>query len=428
MLPIYNLSFYIILPFLPIRLLWRSRKNKAYKECWAERFGYIQNQDLKNEGHIWLHAVSLGESIAATPLIKSLQKKYPNNKIVVTTMTPTGREFLKKTFGDSIIQLYVPYDFSGAVKRFLKAIRPKILVIMETELWPNILYYCNKQKIPVVLANACLSNESFMGYKKIKWFSKKMLDCLTHVLTQSENDSAKFLELGLDHKKLLVAGNIKFDINIPEDVKTKGQALRKLFGGNDRKIFVAASTHKGEEEKILAAFNKILQQMPTALLVLVPRHLERFDEVFVLCQKSGLATARFSHLNDAAIEESTQIVLGDVMGKLLFFYAASDIAFVGGSFVPIGGHNLLEPAALGIAILTGPSIENCKETVAMLLQANAAIVVNNELELALQVIKLMQDDDLRNQYGKNAAEVVQQNRGVTEKTLGVINDLLSMVL
>lgn len=420
MLIIYNLLFHILLPFLPLRLLWRSRKNTAYRERWNERFAFYDDSALQDS--IWVHAVSLGEVVAATPLVKALAKKYPDRAIVFTTMTPTGAGQMRKTFGNpklegQIKQRYVPYDYPWAVKRFLKHFNPQFLVIMETELWPNILHYCDKQKRPIFLVNARLTEKSFASYYKIRNFTKSMLDKINTVIAQSQKDADYFAKLGVAAEKLSVSGNIKFAITVSDEVKNQGKLLRQQLG-NERQVWIAASTHQGEEEIILSAFKIILQQLPHALLILVPRHPERFNEVAMLCQNQGFNVARYSRSENHST--STNILLGDVMGQLLLFYAASDAAFVGGSLVPIGGHNILEAAALGLPIIVGPYTKTLADVRKVFEQANALINVNNANELAEKIILLLNTPILRQQYGNAAHKILEQNRDVIDKILYTI--------
>ena len=417
---IYNLLLYLVLPFLPLRLLWKSRKNHAYRLRIAERFAYFNFAPLKKS--IWVHAVSLGESISAIPLIKELIRTYPNTTIVVTTMTPTGADRIQKIFKDQVRQLYAPYDYPFAVKSFLKQINPKILILMESELWPNILHYSAKNKIPIIIANACLSAKSFNNYKKIYPLVSSMLNCITTVAVQTKVDAERFLALGINPKKVSIAGNVKFDIKIPGDLASRAKQLR-LEWGKDRPIWTVASTHPGEEEKILRAAKIVRKVLPESLLILVPRHPERFNETYSLCCEHGFNTIRYSENQECS--PSTNIVLGDTMGQLLLFYAASDIAFVGGSLVPIGGHNLLEPAALSKPVLSGPHLSEFLEISQLLIDADALIKVEDEESLAQNIIKLLQDKNLQEKLGTKALDVVEQHRGATKKILNRIKELLS---
>lgn len=413
---IYSLFFYLLLPFLPLRLLWRGRKNPDYRLRWGERFGFYENQSRLTNS-IWIHAVSVGEAIAALPLVKELKIKYPTLPIVFTTMTPTGRERVQKALGDQVLQLYVPYDYPQAVKRFLNHIQPKLVLILETELWPNILHYCAQRKIPTYLINARIADKSFRGYYKIRFFVRKMLACFTLIMAQSKKDYEYLIKLGANPKHLQMLGNIKFDITIADEILEQGKQLRQQLGA-ERPILIAASTHQGEEEKILVAFKKILATTPSALLIIAPRHPERFDEVASLCQQTGFNVVRYSREEKCAA--NTNIFVADVMGKLLSFYAASDLAFVGGSLVPVGGHNLLEPAALGIPVISGQYLGNFTEISQLLNSANALFTVKDENEFAEKALLLLQNKELCQQYGNAAKNVVEQNKGVLQNILSII--------
>lgn len=415
---IYNLFWYLILPFVIFRLLWKSRKNSAYRARIAERLGFYNFPPQKDT--IWVHAVSVGESISAIPLIKELLAAYPKNTLVVTTMTPTGAERIQKVFGTEVLQLYVPYDIASAVKRFLRHLNPKILVLMETELWPNILYYTARQNIPIIIANARLSEKSFTNYKKVRHFTQSILNCITTVAAQSKIDMERFLDLGLDPKKMLLAGNVKFDIKLPDDIFSRTKQLRSSLG-IDRPIWVAASTHPGEEEKVLAAAKLVIKARPETLLILVPRHPERFSEVYEMCKTRGFNVIRYSENKECS--SATNILLGDVMGQLLLFYAVSDVAFVGGSLVPWGGHNLLEPAALAKPILSGPYLSAFSEISELFTDAGALIKVADEKALADNLIKLFGDKILQEKLGTRALDVVEKHRGATKKILEVIRRL-----
>jgi len=399
---------------LPFRLLWKSRKNPAYRMRMAERFGFYNFPALKNS--IWVHAVSVGESISAVPLIQELLREYPKTTIVVTTMTPTGADRIQKIFNNQVLQLYVPYDYPSMVKRFLRHLKPKILILMESELWPNILHYSAQRKIPIIVANACLSAKSFANYQKVHWFMRPILNCITMVAAQNKIDAKRFIALGLNPKKILVTGNIKFDVKVPDNIAPRVKQLRLAWG--KRPIWIAASTHPGEEEKILRAAKLVRKALPNSLLILVPRHLERFDEIFNLCRKQGFNIIRYSKNQECL--PSTNIVLGDVMGQLLPFYAASDVAFVGGSLVPLGGHNLLEPAVLAKPVLSGPNLDEFPEISQLLIDADAMIIVEDEIALAKNLIQLFQNKTLQEKLGCAALEVVEKHRGVTKKILGLI--------
>jgi 3-deoxy-D-manno-octulosonic-acid transferase len=408
------------LPFLPSYLLWRSRKNSSYRKKILERFAYFNFLPLSE--CIWIHAVSIGESGAAIPLVKTLINQYPDITIVMTTMTPTGAEIVKNILGNKILQLYVPYDYPWVVKRFLRYTNPRLLILIETEIWPNILYYTNKNQIPSILCNARISARSFASYMKIRFFIKPFLNYITIVMAQSKVDADRLLSLGLEDKKLSISGNMKFDLVISNEVSEQAKKLRTILG-QKRSIWIAASTHKGEETKILIVAKKILNTLQDTLLILVPRHPERFNEVYEICCREKFKITSYSKLQNYTT--TTNIILGDTMGQLLLFYAVSDIAFVGGSLVPCGGHNLLEPAALSKPIISGKYLNNFLEISSILSNANALIKVDNELELSHNLLKLFQNSTLRKKLGKAAFMTIINHCGATQKILDAVKNMLS---
>lgn len=413
---IYTLFFRLAIPFIMLRLIWRSKRLPAYRHRWRERFALFAEPEKK--GGLWLHAVSFGESVAAVPLIKAFQKEHPELPITVTNMTPTGSEKIRATFGHEVFNIYVPYDLPGIMRRFIRKIKPSLVVIIETELWPNMLNQLKKHDIPVLLANGRLSARSAKNYQKVKPIMRAMLNCFTKLLIQTEAEAKRYISLGCEQDKVQVTGSIKFDIKIPTELADSARELRKSLG-EGRMVFVAASTHVGEEELILNAFKKAKQDVHDLLLLLVPRHPDRFDKVAALCEKEKLSVVRRSHKQ--ICQEKTDVFLGDTMGEMLLFYAASDLAFVGGSLVPVGGHNVLEPAALSKAIITGPYMHNFLKITELMLEANGIRQVQDEEELAKALVQLMQLPSLRRQLGDNAEKVVAQNRGALAKHISEIN-------
>ena len=422
---LYTLLIYLLLPLILLRLIWRGRRAPAYRRRWGERFGFVAPLTDARQV-IWVHAVSVGESIAAAPMIRRLQEQYPEATLLVTTMTPTGSEQVVKIFGDSVEHCYAPYDMPDVIARFLRRTRPALLVIMETELWPNLLHACHRRAIPVVLANARLSAKSAAGYAKVSGLARPMLAQLTVVAAQTEDDGARFLQLGVGREALTVTGNIKFDLQIAPAVEQRAAALKQQWqGANRRPVWLAASTHRGEDEIILAAFHKVLAHRPDTLLVLVPRHPERFDEVASLCAQSGCGFQRRSELLVGAtsmLEASTQIVLGDTMGELLSFCGASDITFVGGSLVAVGGHNLIEPAAWGVPVLSGPHLFNFTEVARLLSAAGGLEICATAAELAEWVVKLFADAELYQQMSSAALAVTEANRGALDRLTALLEN------
>lgn len=417
---IYTLLLYLIQPFVWLKLLWRSRKAPAYRQRWLERYGFCKNK-VKPNG-ILVHAVSVGETIAAIPLIKALQQKYPQLPITVTTMTPTGSERVKSLLKDSVSHVYLPYDLPGAIKRFLKTTKPKIVIIMETELWPNLISQCYKQKIPLIIANARLSERSAARYGKLGKAVKQLFSKISMVAAQNQHDGERFVSLGLPTDHLAITGSIKFDINLSNEQRQKINQLKQQWQLN-RPVLIAASTHNGEDEIILTAFKKLLLKHANLLLILVPRHPERFKTVEKLISDSG-----FNYLKRSTNQiptEQTQIVLGDTMGELLELYAMADIAFVGGSLVKQGGHNPLEPALHHIAIITGEYFFNFQVICEQLIEAQGMIVCTNSADdLYSSIDCLLNDNSSRNQLGENAYLVLKQNQGALSRLLTVINHYL----
>jgi len=416
---LYNLLIYLALPFILLRLLWRSRNLPDYRKNISERFGFCPHK-LKN--CIWVHSVSVGESIAAIPLIKLIQKNYPNIPIVVTNMTPTGRARIKAAFNETVLQTYIPYDFPDAVHRFLNRINPKIAIILETELWPNLFAKIKEKNIPLIVTNARLSEKSFLGYQRIASVTKDMLTAVTKLAAQGKADLERFISLGLSQEKGVFTGNLKFDLEITSDLFAKGEALRKKLG-EDRPVWIAASTHEGEEEIILAAHKLILEKDPNALLVLVPRHPNRFDQVAELVTKNGFSMVRRSQNGECSSD--TKVYLGDTMGEMMLLFASIDVAFVAGSFAEVGGHNVLEPAALSKPVLSGPILFNFTEISQKLMDAKGLLIVKNAEELAQTVNKLFGDKNYCKEIGENAKRVVDENRGALLKQFHLIEGLLA---
>lgn len=410
---IYTIFYTLALPFILLRLWIKSLRQPAYRERWRERLG---TYPFQLEQCIWVHAVSVGETIAAVPLIKLITAAYPNMPIVVTTMTPTGAERVKAMLGESVIHAYFPYDLPLFMERFYAAAQPRVCIVMETEWWPNMLRVCTRHCTPICLMNARLSEQSARGYRKIASFAKQLLKHFCVIAAQSQAHASRFMQLGATSKQLRITGSIKFDIDLPTDLLAKSTSLRLQLGLN-RPIWIAASTHEGEEQIILAAHQKICATIPNALLILVPRHPHRFQSVGKLSQ-SLFKTIMRSQSQPCTAD--TQVYIGDTMGELLTFYAVADVAFVAGSLAPVGGHNLLEPAALGKAIMSGPRLHNFEEISQLLIDADALNIVSDADQIAEQVIMLMQQPKLRDQQGMRALDVVEGNRGALRKQFELV--------
>ncbi|MGD1471386.1 lipid IV(A) 3-deoxy-D-manno-octulosonic acid transferase [Vibrio harveyi] len=411
---LYTLLLTIASPFLLFGL-YKSKPNKPkFGQRWKEHFG-ITPKLTSDEKPIWIHAVSVGESIAATPFIKALKEQNPDQPILVTTTTSTGAEQIAK-LGDLVEHRYMPIDFAFAVKRFLKTTQPKKMLIIETELWPNTLNEVHKTGIPISVVNARLSEKSCSNYAKVQPLFNVIEPCLTKVLCQNQTDADRFESLGVSKEKLAVTGSIKFDIQISDDVKEKSKILRQELGQN-RPVWIAASTHKGEDEQVLAAHKRVLESHPDALLILVPRHPERFDDMYDLCQQQGFETVRRTTLENVA--NSTQVYLGDTMGEMLLLLGAADICFMGGSLVgdKVGGHNVLEPAILKKVVITGPSYFNFKDIVNDLIQANGMLVSKDSAGIGNHLTHLISEPHSQHVYGQNAYEYAVKNQGALARTI-----------
>ncbi|VVC75042.1 3-deoxy-D-manno-octulosonic acid transferase [Aquicella siphonis] len=418
---LYTFLFYLALPFVFLRLWWKSRNQPEYRERLGERLGYYP---FRLEKCIWVHAVSVGETLAAIPLIKGLKARYPHVPLLVTTMTPTGAERVKSAFGDSVKHAYIPYDLPGAMQRFIATMHPVVCVIMETELWPNLLAACSRRKIPVCLVNARLSEKSAKGYGRIASLAREMLRRIDLIAAHGQADAERFVALGAYRERMITTGNIKFDIELPQDLQERSASLRAEMGGA-RFVWIAASTHEGEEEIILAAHELIRAQNPSALLILVPRHPARFDAIAHLAAQMFM-TARRSRQEKCTPD--TAVYLGDTMGELLLMYGASDVAFVAGSLIPRGGHNMLEPGALGKPILTGPHLFNFAEISELFVAANALNKVTDAQSLAEGLMNLMRHPQEREQMGARALQVISRNRGALSKQIELVSSAISSQL
>ena len=413
---LYSTLFYLALPFILLRLIWRGIKAPDYFKRWNERFGRIEARD-STQPLIWVHAVSVGEAEACRPLIKGLQERYPEHQILITTMTPTGSARVKSLFADSVLHVYLPYDLPFAINGFLRAMRPQFGVIMETELWPNLIMSFADQNIPIVIANARLSARSTRGYQKLSKLTRQMLQSIPLIATQTHTDRDHFLRLGAKKASVHAVGNLKYEIALPASVIERAESMRSLWG--NRPVLIAASTHEGEEEQILDAARKIRSQFKDLLLIVVPRHPERFDRVAALSRRAGLITLRRSE--GKPCHSQVQVLVVDTMGELTFFYGAADVALIGGTLVPHGGHNLLEAAALSRPIITGPHYFNFLEVTQQFLQQGAAIEITNSDQLADNVISLLSNPQQRTEMGEAGRRLIEQSKGASKRLLNLID-------
>ncbi len=419
LLRLYQVLLYLIQPLIWLRLLLRSRKAPAYRKRWGERYGFCAGKVAA--GGILLHSVSVGETLAAIPLVRALRHHYPFLPITVTTMTPTGSERVLSALGNDVNHVYLPYDLPGSMERFLNQVNPKLVIIMETELWPNLIFQLHQRNIPLVIANARLSTRSAAGYQKAGNFVKIILRKITLIAAQNQEDGERFIELGLRRSQLTVTGSLKFDISVTPELAAKAVTLRRQWAAR-RPVWIATSTHDGEESIILDAHCKLLKQCPNLLLILVPRHPERFAKAEELTKKAGLSYILRS--SDKIPDANIQVVIGDTMGELMLLYGIADLAFVGGSLVERGGHNPLEAAAHAIPVLMGPHTFNFKDICAKLDLANGLITVTDSQSLFTEINSLLTDEDYRLYYGRHAAEVLHENQGALQRLLKLLEPYL----
>jgi 3-deoxy-D-manno-octulosonic-acid transferase len=416
---IYTLTLYLLTPFVLYRLAARGFKYHGYFGRWRERFGFFDDPHIRDS--IWIHAVSLGEVNAAVPLIEALMRRYRDSRFVITTVTPTGSERVQQLFGERVFHVYLPYDLTPAVKRFLDRVRPRLAVIMETEIWPNLFMTCAERGIAIVIANARLSQKSLRGYWPIQPLARRAVRCASFVAAQSSSDYERLRQLGADASRLAVVGNLKFDMAVPACARERGAAFRAA-AGDARPVWIAASTHEGEELAVLKAHAAVLRRFPDALLLIAPRHPERFKPVAAACRAYGFRTSTRSEEGGAT--PACQCFVIDSMGELIQFYAAADVAFVGGSLVPVGGHNLLEPAALARPAIVGPQTFNFEEVTEDLIAAGAVLRIADGDALGPTVVRLLSRDVERRSMGEAAHAVMERERGAVERTMTIVERVL----
>lgn len=418
MLTTYTWLLRLLVSVALTRLLWRGLRNRDYWRRWSERFGFGPVIPSRT---IWIHAVSVGEVRASAPLVRALAARYPEDQIFITTTTPTGSAQVRSLFGQTVAHRYVPYDLPSAVERFLERVRPRVGLIMETELWPTLFHACRRRGIPLLLANVRLSESSMRGYRRVARLVRSTLAQVDVFCAQSQADAARLLALGAAAHRVHVTGSIKFELNLPASLLESADALRGQWG-RGRRILVAASTHAGEEEQVLDAYRELKRRFADALLVIAPRHPERFASVARLCRRADFHTALRSE--QTVLAADTEILVGDTMGELQLFLAACDVAFVGGSLVPVGGHNILEASAVGVPVVFGPHMSNFQEISAMALARGAGMQIRDGAALAPALIRYLEDPNLRFAAGEAGKRMVAENRGALEKTLDRLARLL----
>ena len=418
---VYLLAVYLAAPVISAVFLWRGLRDRGYWRNFGERFGFGA---LAAPHGVWIHAVSVGEVQACAPLVGVLRQRYPDLPLTVTAVTPTGAARARALFGGAAQVRYVPFDLPGAVRRFFARVQPRLAVIVETELWPNLYRECGRRRVPLVLASARLSARSVGRYRRLGALFRDTLSQAAVVAAQATGDAERFQALGADPASTHVTGNLKFDFELPPQTVERGARLREQYAPA-RALWVAGSTHGGgEEQTLLEAQRRVRALHPEALLVLAPRHPQRFAEVAALLHQGGVSFVRRSQ-GAAAAAHTCEVLLLDSLGELLDFYAAADVAFVGGSLVPIGGHNLLEPAALGVPILTGPHNSNGEEIARLLIASGAAEVVRDAATLGARIGTMLANPEARVRIGAQGRASVDSNRGALGKLLGLIEPLLS---
>ena len=413
----YTFLLWLLLPYVFFHLLWRARKQIEYLQHIPERFGFYTAKSAKPV--IWLHTVSVGETRAAASLVQRLQSTYSDHQLLLTHTTPTGREASEQLYGDKIMRVYLPYDYPFAVKRFLRHFKPRTGILLETEIWPNLIHHSRLDKVPLLLLNARLSEKSFARYARFPNISLASLSQLHTVSAQTEEDAARLLKLGAQN--ITVMGNLKYDIEPPSAMLTTGKQLRHLFG-TSRPVFLAASTREGEEEILLQALKQL--DIPDLLTIIVPRHPQRFNEVAALLTRQNFQFQRRSE--NRPVAPQTQVVLGDSMGEMFGYYAACDIAFIGGSLLPYGGQNLIEACAVGKPVMIGPHTYNFTQASLLATEQGAALRVQDAATLSKALQRLLLQPDQLAHMGCAGLEFVRANQGATEKALSLISSSMKL--
>ncbi|WGE80441.1 lipid IV(A) 3-deoxy-D-manno-octulosonic acid transferase [Actinobacillus equuli subsp. haemolyticus] len=415
----YTILSYIIQPLILLMMWNRGRKQPAYRRRLWERYGYYNNDKQPNENGIIVHAASVGEVIAATPLIKAIQAKYPTLPITVTTVTPTGSARVRSAFGSSVSHFYLPYDLPDAVTRFLVFIKPKLIIVIETELWPNLIYLAHKKNISFVIANARLSPRSAARYGWIKSGLTNMLNDIDLIMAQDAVSAERYLNLGFHSTNLVNTGNLKFDLEITNELRNKVELTKQELELNQRPVWIAGSTHEGEEKMLLDAHKQLLMRWPDLVLILVPRHPERFDSVEDLLIKSELNYAK--RTDKLPLKASTQVLLGDTMGEMMTLYGLAQIAFVGGSLVKHGGHNPLEPIAFELPVISGVHTFNFPEIFSKLRYVKGVVEVkSNENDLAQAVNFLLEHPNACQAISQAGFSVLQENQGALKRHMQLL--------
>ena len=417
---VYVALTYLVVPFVMAHDAWQALRHAEHRGRLAQRLGHVERS--RHAGVVWIHAVSVGEVQAAAGLVHALRRRHPDLPIVVSTVTPTGAQRARTLFRDGVQHCYLPYDLPGAVRRFLDRVSPQVAVILETEIWPTLYAELGRRGIPLVLGSARLSARSVDRYRRLASLLRDTLSGGIVIGAQTSVDADRFRQIGAASERVHVTGNIKYDLEIPASQVDAGRALRRRWG-EARPVWIAGSTHEGEEEAALAAHASVRARLPTALLLLVPRHPQRFETVHTLLRRRGTAFAQRSAGELPGADDDVFLI--DTLGELQAFYAASDVAFVGGSLVPIGGHSLLEPAVLGLPILSGPHTHNGQEIAELLGQSGALVLVRDREALARSLLTWLEAPSLAHEAGESGRRAVAANRGAVDRLVAMIEPLLS---
>jgi 3-deoxy-D-manno-octulosonic-acid transferase len=421
LLGLYSLVLHLAFPVALYHLAWRGMRQREYLQRWTERYAWLEGK-LDLHDTIWVHAVSVGEVLAARPLIEGLLAAHPGRSLLVTTITPTGSERVRALWGDRVHHVYLPYDLRRMVRRFLDRARPALAVIVETEIWLNLYVECGRRGIPLVMVNARLSERSLRGYLPVLPLARLAMSAVTRVAAQSNADAARLASIGADPARVVVTGNLKYDLALPEGVAGQAARWREAWGAG-RPVWIAASTHPPEEDAVLEMHARVLERHPDALLLWAPRHPERFAPVAESCAALGLRTAL--RRADTLPGPDTQVFVIDTLGELLRFFAAADVAFVGGSLCDIGGHNVLEPAALGVPSVVGPETFNFAEVTRRLRDAGALLQAPDAVAVGDRVLSLLDDAQARHRMGEAGRRQVSELSGAVGRTLALVDQLLA---
>ncbi|MCA1799030.1 MAG: lipid IV(A) 3-deoxy-D-manno-octulosonic acid transferase [Xanthomonadaceae bacterium] len=416
---LYSLAWYLLAPAIAVRLLLLAIRDPAWRRGLGERLGRIKTRAPRG---IWVHAASVGEIQATLPLINALRLKYPDLPLTLTSFTPSGREHALRMLPEDICCALLPFDFPGAVRRFLERVKPRIAIVVETELWPNLYAACRRAEVPVVIVSARVTESSARAYGRMRRLTAATLSIPEVISAQTEVDAQRIQALGADPTRVTIGGNIKFDFRLPEGIHQRTAALRADLQLGARPVWIAASTHDGEDGPVLAAHRALLTAHPDALLVLAPRHPGRADAVAGLIEAAGFRSGRRS--SKASAGAGVQVYLLDTLGELAVFYGLADVTFIGGTLVPVGGHNLLEPAAFGLPLLCGPHVDSVRRIHGLLAEGGAVRGVVDADSLAAELVGLFGDDDARRRVGAAGRRVLEQNRGAVERALHLVAGIL----